>query len=117
LPLVPGVVRDLQGKLQINGSGENRNALLVNAMDVTDPATGQFGMTIPVDSVEAVNVYKSPFLAQYGRSLPASFRSKHDGAATNGTTNLTTHFLNFAISEGIYAACIPPRPALRLMGP
>jgi hypothetical protein len=67
LPLVPGVVRDLQGKLQINGSGENRNALLVNSMDVTDPATGQFGLTIPVDSVEAVNVYKSPFLAQYGR--------------------------------------------------
>lgn len=67
LPLVPGVVRDGQGQLHINGAAENRNALLVNAMDVTDPATGQFGMTIPVDSVEAVNVYKSPFLAQYGR--------------------------------------------------
>ncbi len=67
LPLVPGVVRDQQGQLHINGSAENRSALLVNSMDVTDPATGQFGMTIPVDSVEAVNVYKSPFLAQYGR--------------------------------------------------
>lgn len=67
LPLVPGVVRDQQGQLHINGAAENRSALLVNSMDVTDPATGQFGMTIPVDSVEAVNVYKSPFLAQYGR--------------------------------------------------
>lgn len=67
LPLLPGVVRDGQGQLHINGSGENRNALLVNAMDVTDPATGQFGATIPIDSVESVNVYKSPFLAQYGR--------------------------------------------------
>ena len=67
LPLVPGVVRDEQGQLKINGSGENRSALLVNSMDVTDPATGQFGLTVPVDSVETVNVYKSPFLAQYGR--------------------------------------------------
>ncbi len=41
LPLVPGVVRDGQGQLHINGAAENRNALLVNAMDVTDPATGQ----------------------------------------------------------------------------
>ncbi|HEX4949490.1 MAG TPA: TonB-dependent receptor [Blastocatellia bacterium] len=67
LPLIPGVVRDLQGQLHISGSGENRNALLVNAMDVTDPATGQFGMTIPIDSVQTLNVYKSPFFAQYGR--------------------------------------------------
>lgn len=67
LPLVPGVVRDEQGQLKISGSSENRSALLVNSMDVTDPATGQFGLTVPVDSVETVNVYKSPFLAQYGR--------------------------------------------------
>jgi len=67
LPLVPGIVRDLQGQLKISGSSENRSALLVNAMDVTDPATGQFGMTIPIDSVQALNVYKSPFFAQYGR--------------------------------------------------
>lgn len=67
LPLVPGIIRSDQGELRIGGSGENRSALLVNAMDVTDPATGQFGLTIPVDSVETLNVYKSPFLAQYGR--------------------------------------------------
>jgi hypothetical protein len=67
LPLIPGIVRDLQGQLKISGSSENRSALLVNAMDVTDPATGQFGMTIPIDSVQTLNVYKSPFFAQYGR--------------------------------------------------
>ncbi len=67
LPMVPGIVRDQQGQLHISGGSENRSALLVNAMDVTDPATGQFGMTIPVDSVEVMNVYKSPFFAQYGR--------------------------------------------------
>lgn len=67
LPLVPGIIRSSQGELRIGGSGENRSALLVNAMDVTDPATGQFGLTIPVDSVETLNVYRSPFLTQYGR--------------------------------------------------
>ncbi|HEX8091141.1 MAG TPA: TonB-dependent receptor, partial [Blastocatellia bacterium] len=67
LPLVPGVVRSAQGEIKISGSGEHRSALIVNSADVTDPATGQFGVTIPVDSVETISVFKTPYLAQYGR--------------------------------------------------
>jgi hypothetical protein len=67
LPLVPGVSRSPNGEINISGSGEHRSALVVNSADVTEPATGQFGMTIPVDSVEKIEVFKSPFLAQYGR--------------------------------------------------
>src|SRR5262245_60486726 len=67
LPLVPGVIRSPQGEIKISGSAENRSAFIVNSADVTDPATGQFGMTVPVDSVQSVNVFKTPFLAQYGR--------------------------------------------------
>lgn len=67
LPLLPGVVRSQQGEIKISGTGENRSAFIVNSTDVTDPATGQFGMTVPVDSVESINVFKTPYLAQYGR--------------------------------------------------
>ncbi len=67
LPLVPGVVRTPDGELKLDGSGEQRSSLVVNESDVTDPSTGKFGQTIPVDSVETVNVLSTPFLAQYGR--------------------------------------------------
>lgn len=67
LPLIPGVVRSAEGQLKISGAGEHRSALIVNSADVTDPATGQFGPTVPIDSVETLNVYQTPFLAQYGR--------------------------------------------------
>ena len=67
LPLIPGVVRTPEGKLQIAGSPEYRSTFLVNSIDVTDPATGSFGATVPIDVVETVQVYKSPFLAEYGR--------------------------------------------------
>jgi len=66
LPLVPGVARTPGGGLQISGSGEHRSALLVNSADVTDPATGQFGQTVPIDEVQSLNVYQTPFLAEYG---------------------------------------------------
>jgi Carboxypeptidase regulatory-like domain len=67
LPLLPGVVRSTEGEIKISGSGEHRSALVVNSADVTDPATGQFGVTVPVDSVENIEVFKTPYLAQFGR--------------------------------------------------
>jgi hypothetical protein len=67
LPMVPGVVRAPDGALQISASAEHRSALIVNSADVTDPATGQFGLTVPIDSVESINVFQTPYLAEYGR--------------------------------------------------
>src|ERR1700737_250929 len=67
LPLVPGVVRGSDGEIKIDGTGEQRSALVVNSADVTDPTTGRFGLSVPVDSAESIDVYKTPFLAEYGR--------------------------------------------------
>jgi len=71
LPLTPGISRSPEGTLNISGSGEQRSALIVNSTDVTDPATGQFGTTVPVDSVETLNVLQTSFLAEYGRYTAA----------------------------------------------
>ena len=71
LPLTPGITRSTQGGLNISGSGEQRSALIVNSADVTDPATGQFGTTIPIDIVESLNVLQTPFQAEYGRFTSA----------------------------------------------
>jgi hypothetical protein len=67
LPLVPGVTRSQDGEISIDGGAEHNSAYLVNGADVTDPGTGRFGLSIPVDSVEFLAVMKSPFLAEYGR--------------------------------------------------
>lgn len=67
LPLIPGVVREPGGGLVLSSSPEHRSALIVNSADVTDPATGQFGLTVPIDSVEVLNVYQTAYLAEYGR--------------------------------------------------
>jgi len=67
LPMVSGVVREPGGGLVISASPEHRNAFIVNSADVTDPATGQFGLTVPIDSVEVLNVYQTAYLAEYGR--------------------------------------------------
>ncbi len=67
LPLVPGILRTSRGELNIEGTGVERSSMVVNQTDITDPVTGKFGQTLPVDSIESVNVLNTPFLAQYGR--------------------------------------------------
>jgi hypothetical protein len=67
LPLVPGVVLAPNGQTQIQGSGEMHSALLVDSVDTVDPATGRFGLSVPIDVVDSLHVLTSPYLAQYGR--------------------------------------------------
>jgi hypothetical protein len=89
LPLIPGIVRAPDGSLKLNGSGEHRSALVVNKADVTDPATGNFGQTVPVDSIEEMDVFKTPFLAQYGRftSSVVSVETKRGGEKWHSELN------------------------------
>ncbi|MGH9356815.1 MAG: TonB-dependent receptor [Terriglobia bacterium] len=67
LPLVPGVIRTPDGKLNIKGAPEEQGSLLIDGADLVDPVTGSFSVNVPIDSIEELQVYKSPFQAQYGR--------------------------------------------------
>lgn len=67
LPLVPGVVRTPDGKLNIKGAPEEQGLLLLDGADLVDPVTGAFSVEVPIDAIEELQVYKSPYLAQYGR--------------------------------------------------
>ena len=58
------MVREPNGGLILSASPENRSALIVNSADVTDPGTGQFGLTVPIDSVEVLNVYQTAYLSR-----------------------------------------------------
>jgi Carboxypeptidase regulatory-like domain len=67
LPLVPGVVRTPNGRINIKGATENQGLLLVDSAEMVDPVTGSFSIEIPIDAVESLQVFKSAYQAQYGR--------------------------------------------------
>jgi hypothetical protein len=66
IPLVPGVVRLPNGKLNIKGEPETQGLLLVDSTAMVDPVTGSFSVEVPIDAIETLEVYKSPYLAEYG---------------------------------------------------
>jgi hypothetical protein len=66
LPLTPGVVRTPDGKLTFRGSGEDQSMLQVNDSKMTEPVTGSFSIPIPLDAVQSVQVFKTPYSAENG---------------------------------------------------
>ena len=67
LPLLPGVVRGPDGLMNLKGSRVTQSGLLVSSLNVTDPVTGSPAIDLPLEAVETVQVYSSPYLAEYGR--------------------------------------------------
>lgn len=66
LPLVPGVIRTPDDKLNFKGETENQGMLLVDGTQTIDPITGSFAINIPIDAIQTMNVYKAPADAEYG---------------------------------------------------
>lgn len=117
LPLVPGVIRTPDGRVQVSGLDEVHSSLLINAVNVNDPATGDFGLGIPVDSVDLLKVLQSPYLAQYG-----SFTAGVVSAETRPGGNKWDYSLNdplpdFRIRSGHLEGLRDASPRLNVSGP
>jgi len=67
LPLVPGVVRGPNGRINMKGARTSQNGSLVNSADVTDPATGATAINIPIDVVSSIKVLATPYDPEYGK--------------------------------------------------
>ncbi|HYT50277.1 MAG TPA: carboxypeptidase regulatory-like domain-containing protein, partial [Pyrinomonadaceae bacterium] len=68
LPLIPGVIRSAIGEINIAGATEQQSALLVNGLNSADPASGNFRLNLPLDSIESVQVFEHPYASEYGAS-------------------------------------------------
>jgi hypothetical protein len=78
-PMLPGVVRDPEGRLSFNGARPSQSILLVNGANVTDPVTGDFAVDLPLRAIEAVEVNELPYSAEYGRVTAAVAEVKTRG--------------------------------------
>jgi hypothetical protein len=67
LPLVPGVVRGPDGRINMKGAQATQAGWLVNSTNVTDPATGGQAISLPIDVVSSVQVISNPYDPEYGK--------------------------------------------------
>lgn len=117
LPLVPGVSRTPDGRVIIEGSDESHSALLINSVNVTDPATGNFGLSVPVDSVEMVKVSISPFQAQYGSFISGVVSAETRRGGDKWTFSLNDPLPEFRIRSGHLQGLRSATPRVNFSGP
>ncbi|HEY4380053.1 MAG TPA: hypothetical protein VGN01_06880 [Acidobacteriaceae bacterium] len=117
LPLVPGVVRLPDGQVSIAGLGEQHSVLIVNAVDVTDPATGSFGLSVPVDSVQTVKVLQSPYLAEYGNFTAGVVTAETRRGGDKWDFSLNDPLPEVRIRSGHLVGLRAETPRLNLSGP
>jgi hypothetical protein len=117
LPLVPGVVRSADGQIIIDGGGEHKSAFVVNGTDVTEPVTGRFGITVPVDSVESVDVLKTPFLGEYGRFTAGVVSVETRRGPEKWHFELNDPFPEFRIRSGHLSGLRNASPRVNFGGP
>lgn len=67
LPLVPGVIRGPDGRINMKGTQSTQAGWLVNSANVTDPATGGEALNLAIDVVSSVEVIANPYDPEYGR--------------------------------------------------
>src|SRR5580658_2973630 len=67
LPLVPGVVRGPDGRINMKGAQATQAGWLVNSTNVTDPATGGQAISLPIDVISSVQVISNPYDPEYGK--------------------------------------------------
>jgi outer membrane receptor for ferrienterochelin and colicin len=67
LPLIPGVVRGPDGRVNLKGTRSTQSGALVNSANVTDPVTGGPALNLPIDVVASVQVISNPYNPEYGK--------------------------------------------------
>jgi Carboxypeptidase regulatory-like domain len=117
LPLIPGIVRGPDGSVRIAGFGEDHSALLVNSVDVTDPATGGFGLSVPIDSMRTIEVSEMPYLAEYGRFTAGVVAADTRRGGEKWDYSLNDPFPDFFIRNGHLDGVRDAAPRFNLSGP
>jgi hypothetical protein len=117
LPLIPGIVRGPDGSVRIAGFGEDHSALLINSVDVTDPATGGFGLSVPIDSVQTIEVSEMPYLAEYGRFTAGVVAADTRRGGEKWDYSLNDPFPDFFIRSGHLDGVRDMAPRFNVGGP
>jgi len=117
LPLLPGVLRGPDGLINIGGARASQSSLLVNGSNVTDPVTGTFATNLPIEAVERVSVFTSPYLAQYGRFTGGVTAVETKPGTNDWSLSFNNFFPRLRLQESTIMGIDAATPRLRLGGP
>ncbi len=67
LSLMPGVIKDNNGRVHLNGGGEGQALYNLDGFDLNNPVSGILENRISIDAIRAVRLESSRYSAEYGK--------------------------------------------------
>ena len=117
VPLLPGVIRRPDGRLTLSGGRPEQSGLQLGEANVTDPVTGDFGIELPLDAVESVTRFNSPFAAEYGRFASGLVRVETRRASNDWEFSIRSVFPTPRVNGGKVRGLSNFSPRLIVGGP
>ena len=117
LPLVPGVVRGPDGRLNFNGTRASQSLLLVNGSNATDPLTGEFSFELPLKAIDSVDVHTIPYSAEYGRFTAAVAEIKTRAGRDEWDVDFAGLWPSIRFRDGKIAGIRSATPQFQVSGP
>lgn len=117
LPLVPGVVRTPDGRINIKGAGESQGMVLLNSAESVAPVTGAYDIDLSIDAIQTLEVNKSPFDAQYGGFSGGLTQIETKPPASQWSWDLNDFFPAFRGRSGHLVGLQEVEPRVNFTGP
>jgi hypothetical protein len=67
LPLIPGIFKDNNGRIHMNGGAENQALYSLDGFNISNPLSGILENRISVDALRAIRIETSRYSAEYGK--------------------------------------------------
>jgi hypothetical protein len=117
LPLVPGVVRGPDGQIDVKGGRPSQSGMTVNSSNVSDPVTGNYAISLPVEAVESLQVITNPYAAEYGNFTSGVTKVETRTGADKWQFQFQNFFPRLRRSGGHTAGVESITPRLAFSGP
>lgn len=112
LPLIPGIVKDNNGHMHMNGGGENQAYYSLDGFNITSPLSGILENRISVDSIRALHIETSRYSAEYGKGSAGVMALESYQGDDHFRVSSTNFLPSFAINDGLKISNWNPRATL-----
>lgn len=109
LPLIPGIVKDNNGRMHLNGGAENQAFYSFDGFNITSPVSGILENRISVDAIRAVQVETSRYSAAYGKGSAGVIVLESSQGDDRFRFSATNFLPSYAFNNGLAIGNWTPR--------
>ncbi len=112
LPLIPGIVKDNNGRMHLNGGAENQSSYSLDGFNIASPLSGILENRISVDGLRSVHVETSRYSAEIGKGSSGVMALESSQGDDRFRVSSTNFFPSFSLQDGLKISNWNPRATI-----